>query len=227
MEPGLLAPPVLLLYIHSNGVSEVICNNPQNELLLSVHSSHLSSQDLESHQGAGQSSWDGQRDHGCKREENKGCAGPSLRWGSRLAAVWAQNILAQLCRLPTEHQSWRLTGGIDSCEGQVEVYFRGVWSTVCDSEWYSSEAKVLCRALGCGSEVDRPRGLPHSLKGRMYYSCKGEEPTLSSCSWRFNNSYLCSQSLAARVVCSGNPSPVPPPLDLIYKNCLCLCLQMA
>ncbi|XP_052045744.1 T-cell differentiation antigen CD6 isoform X1 [Apodemus sylvaticus] len=104
----------------------------------------------------------------------------------------------------SEHQSWRLTGGVDSCEGQVEVFFRGVWSTVCDSEWYTSEAKVLCRSLGCGSEVDRPRGLPHSLEGRMYYSCEGEEIALSSCSWRFNNSNLCSQSLAARVVCSGS-----------------------
>nr|XP_048314179.1 T-cell differentiation antigen CD6 isoform X5 [Myodes glareolus] len=104
----------------------------------------------------------------------------------------------------SEHQSWRLTGGIDSCEGQVEVYFRGVWSTVCDSEWYPSEAKVLCQSLGCGSEVDRPRGLPHSLEGRMYYSCKGEEPTLNNCFWRFNNSYLCRQSLAARVVCSDS-----------------------
>ncbi|XP_031245583.1 T-cell differentiation antigen CD6 isoform X5 [Mastomys coucha] len=104
----------------------------------------------------------------------------------------------------SEHQSWRLTGGVDSCEGQVEVYFRGVWSTVCDSEWYPSEAKVLCRSLGCGSEVDRPRGLPHSLEGRMYYSCEGEELNLSACSWRFNNSNLCSQSLAARVVCSGS-----------------------
>ncbi|XP_033269675.1 T-cell differentiation antigen CD6 isoform X8 [Orcinus orca] len=33
----------------------------------------------------------------------------------------------------SEHQSWRLTGGADPCEGQVEVYFRGVWNTVCDS----------------------------------------------------------------------------------------------
>ncbi|XP_038188248.1 T-cell differentiation antigen CD6 isoform X4 [Arvicola amphibius] len=104
----------------------------------------------------------------------------------------------------SEHQSWRLTGGIDSCEGQVEVSFRGVWSTVCDSEWYPSEAKVLCRSLGCGSEVDRPRGLPHSLESRMYYSCKGEEPTLSNCFWRFNNANLCRQSLAARVVCSDS-----------------------
>lgn len=104
----------------------------------------------------------------------------------------------------SEHQSWRLTGGIDPCEGQVEVHFRGVWSTVCDSEWYSSEAKVLCRALGCGTTVDQPKGLPHSLSGRMFYSCEGKEATLSDCFWRFNNSNLCSQSLAARVLCSGS-----------------------
>ncbi|XP_006911298.1 T-cell differentiation antigen CD6 isoform X2 [Pteropus alecto] len=106
----------------------------------------------------------------------------------------------------SEHQSLRLTGGSDSCEGQVEVHFRGVWNTVCDSEWYTSEAQVLCRALGCGTVARIPKGLPHSLSGRMYYSCKGEEPTLSDCSWRFNNSNLCSQSMAARVLCSGSRS---------------------
>lgn len=110
---------------------------------------------------------------------------------------------------PAEHQSWRLTGGRDPCEGQVEVHFRGVWSTVCNSEWYSPEAHVLCQALGCGTVVRIPSGRPHSLPGRMYYSCTGKESTLSDCSWRFNNSNLCSQSSAARVLCSGTPPPRP------------------
>ncbi|XP_045873805.1 T-cell differentiation antigen CD6 isoform X2 [Meles meles] len=106
----------------------------------------------------------------------------------------------------SEHQSWRLTGGRDPCEGQVEVQFRGVWSTVCNSEWYSQEAHVLCQALGCGTVVRTPIGQPHSLPGRMYYSCTGNESTLSDCSWRFNNSNLCSQSSAAQVLCSGSRS---------------------
>ncbi|XP_077914061.1 T-cell differentiation antigen CD6 isoform X9 [Halichoerus grypus] len=106
----------------------------------------------------------------------------------------------------SEHQSWRLTGGRDPCEGQVEVHFRGVWSTVCNSEWYAPEAHVLCQALGCGTMVRIPGGLPHSLPGRMYYSCTGKEPTLSDCAWRFNNSNLCSQSSAAQVLCSGSRS---------------------
>ncbi|XP_033716648.1 T-cell differentiation antigen CD6 isoform X1 [Tursiops truncatus] len=103
----------------------------------------------------------------------------------------------------SEHQSWRLTGGADPCEGQVEVYFRGVWNTVCDSTWYEPEANVLCRDLGCGTLARVPKGLPHSLSGKMYYSCEGGEPTLSECFWRFNNSNLCRQSQAARVLCSG------------------------
>ncbi|XP_053416147.1 T-cell differentiation antigen CD6 isoform X3 [Nycticebus coucang] len=106
----------------------------------------------------------------------------------------------------SEHQSWRLTGGADPCEGQVEVYFRGFWNTVCDSEWYTQEAKVLCQTLGCGNVVEQPKGLPHSLSGKMFYSCKGEEPTLSDCFWRFNNSNLCRESHAARVLCSGSRS---------------------
>ncbi|XP_022362510.1 T-cell differentiation antigen CD6 isoform X1 [Enhydra lutris kenyoni] len=106
----------------------------------------------------------------------------------------------------SEHQSWRLTGGRDPCEGQVEVHFRGVWSTVCNSEWYSQEAHVLCQALGCGTMVRIPSGRPHSLPGRMYYSCTGKESILSDCSWRFNNSNLCSQSSAAQVLCSGSRS---------------------
>ncbi|KAM6160064.1 T-cell differentiation antigen CD6 [Erethizon dorsatum] len=107
----------------------------------------------------------------------------------------------------SEHQSWRLTGGGDRCEGQVEVHFRGAWSTVCDSEWYQPEADVLCRALGCGLAVARPLGQPHSLPGRMFYSCAGEEATPLLCVWRFNNSNLCSQSRAARVLCSGSQTP--------------------
>ncbi|KAM6158166.1 LOW QUALITY PROTEIN: T-cell differentiation antigen CD6 [Rhynchocyon petersi] len=104
----------------------------------------------------------------------------------------------------SEHQSWRLTGGAHPCEGQVEVFFRGVWSTVCNSEWYDPEAEVLCRALGCGTAAGTPKGQPHSLSGKMYYSCMGGEPTPAHCFWRFNNPNLCSQSLAARVLCSGS-----------------------
>lgn len=104
----------------------------------------------------------------------------------------------------SEHQSWRLTQGVDSCEGQVEVHFRGVWNTVCTSAWYMPEATVLCRTLGCGSAADTPPAQPHTLQGQMFYSCNGNEPALNYCNWHYNNSNLCVQSWAARVLCSGS-----------------------
>ncbi|XP_028916880.1 T-cell differentiation antigen CD6 isoform X2 [Ornithorhynchus anatinus] len=111
----------------------------------------------------------------------------------------------------SEHQAWRLTKWSDACAGQVEVHFRGTWSTVCDGSWYQTEGAVLCRSLGCGALTQVMKGLPHHLTSRINYQCSGEEATLSQCTWHFNRSHICHQSQAAGVICAGavNRSTVP------------------
>ena len=42
----------------------------------------------------------------------------------------------------------RLSGGPAQYEGRVEICFNGVWGTVCDFNWRTDDATVVCRQLG-------------------------------------------------------------------------------
>lgn len=150
-------------------------------------------------------------EHDCHHKEDAGvvCSGGSPR---RAAATspggWGQprGRRSPSCPLPAEHQEWRLAGGRDGCAGRVEVFFRGTWSTVCDSSWYQMEAGVLCHTLGCGEPLERP-SFPHTLPTKMLYVCSSWQPSLAHCRWTYNKSAPCHQSRAAGVVCNGTGPP--------------------
>ena len=36
-------------------------------------------------------------------------------------------------------------------EGRVEVRVNGTWGTVCQTEWDTADASIVCRAMGYGS----------------------------------------------------------------------------
>ena len=42
----------------------------------------------------------------------------------------------------------RLRSGTTSREGRVEICLGGVWGTVCDNGWSTTDARVVCRQLG-------------------------------------------------------------------------------
>ena len=50
------------------------------------------------------------------------------------------------------HGDIRLASISNPLEGLVEACYDGVWGTVCDSNWESAEASVVCHQLGFSSQ---------------------------------------------------------------------------
>ena len=101
-----------------------------------------------------------------------------------------------------------LNGGNSSCSGTVEIFIRGQWGTVCDDAWDLSDARVVCRQLGCGNALFALRTATFGQgQGLILFdelNCRGDELNLIQCGHRGLGSHDCGHHEDAGVICEGN-----------------------
>ena len=97
----------------------------------------------------------------------------------------------------------RLVNGNEPNEGRVEIFHDGEWGTVCDDNWDSTDATVVCRSLGynSGQDVNEYGG----ASGTIWLDevqCTGIESSLEYCPRNEWGDHDCSHHEDAGVTCS-------------------------
>ncbi|XP_025968675.1 antigen WC1.1-like [Dromaius novaehollandiae] len=121
-----------------------------------------------------------------------------------ISVLW---LLLLLIQVSLGDDELRLTNGPGPCAGRVEVKHEEQWGTVCDGDWRTEDAEVVCKQLGCGSAVQAlnraPFGEGSGPTWLYRVDCRGDESALWNCSHPGWGVFTCPHYFDTGVICSG------------------------
>ena len=88
----------------------------------------------------------------------------------------------------------------------METFYKGKWGTVCDDDWDTKAARVVCRQLGFPNAKSAPRSAYFGAgSGQIWLDnvgCSGSESSVENCQHGGWGVHDCSHSEDASVICS-------------------------
>ncbi|EFA10680.1 lysyl oxidase homolog 3 [Tribolium castaneum] len=115
-------------------------------------------------------------------------------------------VKKHLKRLKKVEGGVKLIGGRDEFEGNVEILHEGQWGAICDDEWDSSEAHVVCQQLGYPKDSGKATVSSYfgPAKRKFWMDnvfCSGNESEIIDCRFDGWGNNDCTSTEAAGVIC--------------------------
>ena len=122
--------------------------------------------------------------------------------------------------------SMRLVGGINPQEGLLEVYYNGIWGTVCHDYFNDVAAGVVCYTLGYGHGGQVINNQYSAGSGEIWLDdiqCNGTETSIADCQHSGWGNHNCGHGEDVSVSCIivrlvGGPNPHEGRLEVRYKG---------
>ncbi|EDV27497.1 uncharacterized protein TRIADDRAFT_53242 [Trichoplax adhaerens] len=115
----------------------------------------------------------------------------------------------------------RLVGGSGHDSGRLEVFYKGVWGTVCDDGFSMTNADVVCQQLGFVSAISYSNG-QNSGQGVIWLDdvyCNGSESNLAACRHNYWGHHNCNHREDVNLRCFAGATPIPEGPTHDYDPC--------